>query len=451
MRLVLLIVTVSSFMTAFAASSLNVALPVIGAELHLDGISLNWVVTSFVLATAMFLMPMGRLGDIHGRKRIFAIGLAIYCLSSLAAGLAGSGALLIASRVLTGLGAAMIFATSTAILVSVYPPDQRGRVLGITVAAVYAGISAGPFLSGLITQQLGWRWLFLVHTGLSLSVFVMVLAGLRDEWHTAKGERFDLPGALLYAAGLAALLIGLSMVPSPLGLALGGIGLIGLLVFGWFERGKASPLFHVDLFLSNRTFAWSNIAALINYAATFAVAFFLSLYLEVVRGWPPQNAGLLMLVQPLIQTVFSPFSGRLSDRIAPGLLSSTGMGCCSLGLLCFVFVGADTNLALVVAAQILLGLGFALFSSPNTNAVMGSVDRHLLGTASATIATMRVIGQMLSMAIALALFALIMGHTEVNQASAGTYLGAMHLGFVICATLCVLGIFASLARNPRPA
>jgi len=445
--LILVVTTIAAFCTSFAASSVNVALPILGQDLHMGAVAVNWVVTAYVLTSAVFVMPLGRLADRWGRHRVFRWGMIAYCVGSATAVFSWNPEWLIAARALTGLGAAMTFVTATAVLVAAYPPHERGRVLGINVAMVYFGLSAGPALGGVIVQWLGWRGLFVVHAALAAIAVVLLLWKLRihDQMHLP--GRFDFGGSLLYGAGLAALLIGVSQLPNLTGAILVGSS-ICLLVFFWIvEQRRPNPILPVSLFLKNRTFAFSNLAAMISYSATFAVAFFLSLYLEVVRGLSPSITGLLLISQPLIQAIFSPLTGRLSDRVSPRLLASLGMALTALGLAGISFLGTSTPIAFILGDLILLGLGFALFSSPNTNAIMGSVEKPDLGLASATVATMRIVGQMLSMALALVLMSLFVGQQPLGPASAADFLTAQQWAGAISAVLCALGIVASLARG----
>jgi EmrB/QacA subfamily drug resistance transporter len=444
---VLLVTTIGAFLSTFAGSSVNVALPSLGGELGLSGLALNWVSTAFVLGTAVILLPMGRFGDIFGRKRLLAAGCAVFAAGSCLSGLAPTGDLLIAGRALTGIGSSMLAPTAAAILVASYPPKERGRVLGLNVAAVYLGLSAGPFIGGFVTVLLGWRGLLMLHVVLAAGMMAMVLALLRDQWRNAHGEKMDWAGSAIYAAGLSALLIGFSELPGLGGMLLLLAGAAALGGFVAWELKCRHPLLNVRLFRGNRAFALSNLAAMISYSATFSVAFFLSLYLQVLRGLPPQAAGLLLVAQPVVQAVFSPLTGRLSDRVQPRFLASVGMACCVAGLALLAIVDAATPLVLVVAALVLLGLGFALFSSPNTNAVMGAVEHKHLGIASATISTMRVVGMAASMGLALVLFSVFLGQAPVSPQSAEPFMGALRAAFAISAVLCFLGIFASLARG----
>jgi len=439
--------TLAVLLSAFTGSSINIALPAMGREFAMDAILLSWVPTSFLLAAAMFLVPIGRLADIYGRKRFFALGMSVFTAASLLSGLAPSAALLIAARALQGIGGAMISGTGVAILTSVFPPQERGRVLGINVAAVYLGLSLGPPLGGILTQQLGWRSIFFVTVPLGLAAIAFVLWRLDGEWAEARGESFDLLGSIIYAAALVALMYGFSQLPALVGAVLIAAGLVGFAGFGLLELNVQSPVLNLRLFRSNRTFTFSNLAALIHYAAVFAVTFLLSLYLQYLKGLPPQQAGLILIFQPVVQFLFSPAAGRLSDRVEPRILASAGMVLTSTGLALLVLLSPTTPLWAIVAILILMGFGYALFSSPNMNAVMGSVERKSYGVASGTLATMRLIGQMLSMGIATLLFALFLGRVEITPELYPLFATSVKVAFAVFAVLCVIGVFASLARG----
>ena len=439
--------TLASLLTAFTGSSINIALPQIRQDFALDAILLTWVPTSFLLAAAIFLVPIGRVADIHGRKKVFAIGTATFTLASLLAGLSTSAAALLASRVLQGIGSAMISGTGIAILTSVFPPNERGRVLGINVAAVYLGLSLGPPLGGVLTQQLGWRAIFFVTVPLGLVIIAFVLALLDGEWAEARGESFDLAGSGIYALALVALMYGFSQLPDLLGAVLIAAGVAGFAGFAAWELRTSSPVLNLKLFVNNKPFTFSNLAALIHYAAVYAVSFLMSLYLQYIKALTPQQAGLVLIFQPVVQFIFSPSAGRLSDRVEPRILASMGMMLTSTGLLLLVFIGQGTPLWAIIGILIMLGLGYALFSSPNMNAIMGSVDRRFYGVASGMLATMRLIGQMLSMGIATLLFALFLGRAEITPDLYPLFLTSAKVAFAVFTALCVLGVFASLARG----
>jgi EmrB/QacA subfamily drug resistance transporter len=395
----------------------------------------------------MFLVPFGRLADIFGRKRIFNYGIWIFTISSLLLALAPSMPLLLLFRALQGFGSAMIFGTGMAILTSVYPAAERGRVLGINVAAIYFGLSLGPTLGGILTQQFGWRSIFLVNVPLGIVIIYLIAAKLKQEWAEARGEQFDLAGSLIYSVMLVALMYGFSVLPAQSGVGLIAAGVVGIGLFILWERKAASPLLNMNLFFNNAAFAFSNIAALINYSATFAVTFLMSLYLQYVKGFTPQQAGMVLVFQPIVMAFFSPFAGRLSDKIEPRVVASIGMGFTAAGLSLFTFLEKETHLAFIIIGLILLGFGFALFSSPNTNAVMSSIDRRFYGVGSATLGTMRLTGQMLSMGIAMVIFALHIGSARITPENYAVFLTSMKTAFIIFSSLCCAGIFASLARG----
>ncbi len=448
-RTVNVVAALSSFLAPFMSSSINIALPSIGQELTLNPIAAGWVVSAYLLAAATFLVPLGKIADIAGRKRVFIYGTALYTAASLLCALAGSALTLILARVLQGIGSAMIFGTGVAMLTSVFPPGERGRALGINIAATYTGLSVGPFLGGFLTQNMGWRSIFMLNLPLGLVILVLVLWQLRTEWSGAAGERFDWIGSLIYAVSLVGIMIGLSRLPDLDGLWLVVGGAAGVVAFAWWEARAAHPILNIDLFRRSRTFAFSNLAALIHYCATSAVSFLLSYYLQYVNGFSPQTAGLVLVAQPLMMVAFSPLAGRLSDHIAPRTLASTGMGITSLGLLLLAFLGQETPVALIVAYLMVLGFGYALFSSPNVNAIMSAVDRRFYGVASATLSAMRLLGQMLSMGIALLVLTLYVSDAQITVDVQPAFFASMRTAFIIFAALCACGVVASLARNSK--
>jgi EmrB/QacA subfamily drug resistance transporter len=446
-RSALIVSTLASFLTPLQASSVVVALPIIGRDFGIDPVLVSWVITAFVLAAAILLVPFGRLADIHGRKRVFARGIELFTVASILCSLAPSAGLLIAARAIQGVGSTMIFGTGVAILTSVFPPSQRGRVLGINVAAVYVGLSVGPALGGLLTQQFGWRSIFVLTAALGIAIVVVTRTRLRGEWAEARGERFDAIGASLYGVALVLIMVGLSRMPAASGTVLILVGTAALVCFVGWERRTPSPMMAMELFRSNPVFTFSNLAALIHYSATFGSTFLLSLYLQYVKGMGPHSAGLVLLAQPVIMAAGSPFAGRLSDRVEPRTVASAGMALTAAALGMFSFLEPSTSLMLIVANLAMSGLGFALFSSPNTNAVMGAVEKRSYGVASAILGTMRLVGHMLSVGIAALLLALYVGRRPVTVELHPVFLDAARTAFAIFSGLCVLAIFASLARG----
>jgi EmrB/QacA subfamily drug resistance transporter len=443
----LIIASLSSFITPFMISSINIALPGIGKEFQTDAVLLSWVATAYLLAAAVSLVPFGKLADIYGRKKIYMVGMSLFTITSFLSAISISAPMLIVFRIFQGAGSAMVFATGIAILTSVYPPEERGKVLGIAVAAVYIGLSCGPFFGGFLTQHFSWRSIFLINIPFGVIILLLIFLKLKGEWTGAEGERFDLTGTIIYGTGIFAFMYGITLLPAILSIVLILTGLVGVVVFVKWETVVLNPVFEVNLFITNRTFAFSCLAAVINYSATFAVSFLLSLYLQYIKGLSPQNAGLVLVSTPVMMAIFSPFAGRLSDRVEPRVIASLGMGFTAVGLVLLILLNNNSVLMYIIASLMILGFGFALFSSPNMNAIMSSVDKRFYGIASASVGTMRLLGQMLSMGIVTLIFALFIGRAQITPDYFPAFIKSVQVAFIVFSSLCISGIFFSLYRG----
>ena len=443
----LFVASITSFMGPFVISSVNVALPAIQKEFNADAVQLSWIATALLLAVAVTLVPAGRIADIHGRKKIFTWGLSLYTLASLLAAFAGSIEMLILCRVFQGIGSAMFLTTGMAIITSIFPPKKRGKAIGVYVSAVYIGLSMGPFVGGIMTQNIGWRSLFVIVLPMGVLSILITLKYLKGEWADARGEPLDIAGSVLYGIAILAWVYGASLLPSKTALYLMVAGTICLGIFVWQELRVRYPVVEVRLFSRNKLFTFSSLAAMIHYAATFAVTFLISLYLQYIKGLSPQTAGMIIVAQPIMMATFSPLAGKWSDRIEPRKIASFGMGLTALGLFLLAWIGKDTSLIYITTTLLLLGFGFAMFSSPNMNAIMSSVEKRYLGIASGTVATMRLIGQMGSMAIVMVMFAVVIGHVEIAPANYPQFIRCVNLSFSIFVGLCIVGICFSLFRG----
>ncbi len=446
-RFILAITAVISFLVPFMGSALNVALPALGSEFGMNALTLVWVATSYLLATAVCLVPVGSIADMLGRERVFVAGVAGFSLSSLLSVFSSSSEFLLFTRVLQGISGSMTLATALPLLVAAFPAHERGKVLGINVTAVYTGLSAGPFLGGMLTHYFGWRSIFIITATVGGALWVPATLLFRKGTNEVHREKLDSAGMVIYAASMIALNYGLSRLPSLSGILLACSGTAGFIIFWYWEKRDSHPLVHVDLLTKNRVFAFSLLAALVNYSATFAVGFLMSLYLHYVKGLEAKSVGFILVSQPLMQAILSPLAGKLSDTVEPRVVASAGMLLTSAGLFLLLFLSAGTPLWYSVCCLLLLGFGFALFSSPNTNAVMSSVEARHYGIASGMLATMRLMGQMLSMAIALLVFALLLGNTSLSPAVASAYLSSMKFIIAILVILSLAGILASLVRG----
>ena len=445
-KIVLLITTLGAFIVPFMVSSINVALPSISKEFAMNTVLLNWVVLSFMLSIAVFILPFGRVADIFGRKRLLLYGMSGYTIASILCGISFDTGMLIASRVLQGISGAIISVTIISMLSSVYFQGERGRALGINVAATYIGLSSGPFLGGFLTKYLGWRSIFFLVVPVGI-IIIIILLNLKQDWAEAKGEEFDYKGSIIYGVSLFAVIYGFSLIRSFWGITLILIGFVLMIIFGFYENRVKNPILNMTLIKNNKILIFSSLAALINYSATFVVGYLLSLYLQYIKGFDPQQAGLILIAQPLIQALFSPLAGRLSDRIEPQMVASLGMAVTTTGLTFFIFLTENTNVKYIIAALLIIGFGFALFSSPNTNAIMGSVAKKYYGVASGVIGSARSVGQTFSMGITSLVMVFYMGNVQISRSNYPNFLISIKATFIILTILCFFGIFASIARG----
>lgn len=446
----LLVVIITSFVTTFTGSALNLSIPTIGSEFHASAAMVGWIVTGYILASAVMSVPFGRMADLTGRKRILVIGILIFTLCSGSAAFAKSMAMLLLIRVVQGLGAAMIFSTNTAVLISAFSPEKRGKVLGYSIASTYIGLSAGPVVGGLLNHYTGWRSIFVLTCVISAAVFVVALKKLPGSKVEAHGQTMDFLGNILYVSMLTLIMFGLSTIATlSYGKFLILAGIILFILFVVHELKTKSPIIEVRLFAHNIGYSFSNLAALMNYGATFALGYLLSIYLQLVMGFESQISGLILICQPLMQATLSPYAGKLSDRVSPFKLASFGMGLCALGLFSFIFISENYPLPLIIVNLLVVGVGFAFFSSPNTNAVMACVEKKDYGVASSILATMRSIGHSTSMAIVTFIVATQMGEAALSEAKPAQLVASMHIAFIVFTCVCAAGIFISLKRKPQ--
>jgi len=448
-RSVLVVAAFAAFLTPFLGSAVNLALPSIGKDLNANAVELGWVISSFILSSSVFLLPFGRIADIIGRKKVFYTGILLFTISTFLLIFSWNIVSLIVFRIFQGLTSAMIFGTSMAIITSVFQPGERGRAMGINVTAVYLGLSCGPIIGGFLTQYLGWRSIFAFLVPFGIISLILISRKIKTEWAEAAGEKFDWRGSLIYGIALSSFMYGFSKLPSATGWICIVTGLVMAIVFVIVENKITFPVFDIHLVLRNRVFAFSGIAALIHYSATSATGFFISLYLQYLKGFDARTAGLIMISQPVAMMLLSPVAGKLSDKKNPGVIASIGMGLTAAGLVLLCFIKETTPTYLIFLMLTLMGIGFGLFSSPNSNAIMSSVEKKHLGVASGVLGTMRMVGQMMSMGIAMMLISLFIGKQVINPSTYPGLMSAMKTGFVIFSGLSVFGIFASLARNEK--
>jgi len=422
---VLLITTVGAFMAPLDGSIVNIAIPSIAASIGIGLEAAIWIPLAYLLVLTVLLVNVGRLADLKGRKRFYTLGFVIFTAGSVLCSVAATELQLVPFRAIQGAGAAFIAANSAAIVTDTFPRWERGKALGINSMAVYVGLMAGPVIGGVLVNNYGWRSIFYVNLPIGILVVALATFKVRETRSNERGEGFDIAGGAALSTTLAPFLIVLTLGgylgwSSPLSiglLALGGLSfLIFLLIEGKYAR---YPTFDLGLLARNRLFATANAAAFLSYVAVTGVTLMISIYLQSVRGLDPQTAGLYLIAQSTAMALLSPFSGWLSDRLGSRLLSSSGMFCVTLGLFLFTQVNATSSALDVVWRLVLVGIGYGLFSSPNTSAVMGSVKQEKLGVAAGTLGTMRFMGQSIGVALLGTLMATALPPTAMLQLLTG--------------------------------
>jgi EmrB/QacA subfamily drug resistance transporter len=435
------VVMAAYFLTPFMTSAVNLIIPAIGTEFFSQTLLLSWLVTGYSLATAAFLLPFGKLSDNIGRKRVFVTGMFLFSFFTLLSGAAWSIGWMIFFRICQGIAGAMIYSTGMAIITAIYPPHRRGQALGLCTAVAYIGLSLGPSLGGVINHYFSWRIIFYL-TGFASVVATLLAAWhLKGEWIGAKGESFDILGSICYVLALVLSLYGFSSLAQMEGAKYClFLGLVLMALFFIYESKQDCPLLRMGVFHQNSVFVYCNLAAMINYSATFAIAFLVSLHLQLVMKCDSYLAGLIMISQPLVTALLAPFGGYLADHFDPHIVTSYGMALSALGLFSFIFTTSEMSLLLIVGSLVIAGVGFALFAAPNNSAIMGAVDKNDYGVASSIAGTMRNIGQSISMAIVTLVMSVYLD--GVDRASYDQMLVAcFRTAYIVFTAICIVGVF----------
>ncbi len=445
-RITLIVTSFASFVTPFIGSANNIALPSIGKDFTATAVELSWVTTSFLLSAAVFLAPFGRIADIIGRKKVFNWGLIIFAVSSFFCAFSPNISILITMRIFQGMGGALITASIMAIITSVFPREIRGKAIGIVVAAVYVGLTLGPFLGGILIKTYGWESIFLFTIPFAILSLILSLIFLKEDLSVLKKEPFDWKGSLIFSVAIVSLIYGFTKLPEINGIILTLTGVICTIIFIVFEKNQNYPVINIKLFQENKIFAYSNYTALIVYASTFATSFLLSLFLQYIKGLNPLQTGQIIIIQPVLMAAFSPLAGKLSDKINPGKVATVGIVFIIIGLLLLSFIQENSSIWFIIPLLMIFGIGYALFSSPNTNDIMSSVEKKDYGLASGAIGTMRIVGQMSSMGITTMIFSIILGNTTIKEANFSEFILGTRTILVSFTIFSFIAIYTSYKR-----
>jgi EmrB/QacA subfamily drug resistance transporter len=455
--LVLLVITVGTFLAPLDSSIVNIALPDIAAQFSASLTAVGWVSSAYLLTSAALVLTMGRLGDIWGLRKVYIVGFLLFGVGSLACAISPTLAILVLSRVSQAVGAAMMFASGPAIITNVFPPGKRGRALGTMALAVSAGLMLGPTLGGVLLGAFGWPSIFLVNIPLAI---VVAFAAWRllppDEPESA---RFDLAGALLAAMALVSLLLALSEGNefgwgSPLVVGLFVLGVASGWAFVLLEKRLEHPMLDLAL-LENWAFSAGALAAIMTYLSFATVTFLMPFYLLKAQGVSPALAGLIMAAPPAVMSVMAPVAGRLSDSWGSRGLATTGLVIASSSLVALSFLGPDSPLWLVALEAGTMGLGAALFGSPNTSAVLSETPSARRGIGSAVVANARNVGMAVGIALSGAIVVFALGGSDMLSragalapADARVFLDAFSLALRVGAGVGLTGAVVSWSRGP---
>ena len=440
---VIFISFITSFFAIFLSNGIIIGVPAIAQDFGMNNILQNWVPTLFFLVVAVFTVPAGQISGKFGVKKSLLAGVTVYLIGSIGAVVSMSSEMFLFFRILQGAGVAFLNVSAMAMTVQAVSPKKRGQALGFTVTGIYLATSLSPVICGFLVNNLGWRSMFYFVIPFLILCMILLVVKVPKEWKTYKDDKIDITGSVLYGLGILMFIYGFTAMITTTGKILTVAGLILLAVFARYELTQKTPVFNMHLF-KNKKFTSSNIAALCSYIAVMVVTTILNYHFQYVRGWDAQMSGMILIITPIIMALMAPNSGRLSDRINPQKLAGIGMGITTVALLILVFLTKDTPLYLVILAMVLQGIGVGLFSSPNTNAIMSSVPPKDAPTASASQATMRTIGQTMSLGLLTLVFAWIMGNLELAPQYAEMIVNASQIICTISLVACILAVFASL-------
>ncbi|MGX8693902.1 MAG: MFS transporter [Methanobrevibacter sp.] len=434
---------ITSFFAVFLSNGIIIGVPAIAQDFAMNNVIQNWVPTILFLVVAVFTVPAGQISGKFGVKKSLLAGVLVFLIGSVGACLSFSTESFLLFRIVQGAGMAFLNVSAMAMVVHAVKPQNRGKALGFTVTGVYLATSLSPVICGFLVHNFGWRSIFYFVIPFLVLCILLLTFKITDEWKTYEKDKIDKVGSIIYGLSILTFIYGFTTLTTTTGLILTILGLLLLIGFGAFELRQKSPVFNVNLF-KNKKFTSSNIAALCSYIAIMVVTTILNYHFQYVRGWNAQMAGLILIITPIIMALMAPNAGKLSDRIHPQKLAALGMGIATIALLILTFLNGDTPLYLVVIAMILQGIGMGLFSSPNMNAIMSSVPPKDAPTASASQATMRTIGQTMSLGLLTLIFAWIMGNLKLAPQYAGMIVQSSQIICGICTVACILAIFASL-------
>ncbi len=459
--IVLSVTTIGALMAAIDSTIVILGLPDMMVKLHADLVSMIWVIMAYILVSTVFLLTFGRVADMLGRVRMYNLGFVIFTIGSALCGFSGNATQLIIFRLVQGSGAAMMVVNSVALITEVFPPNERGKALGLNAITFSIGGVAGPIFGGLILTLADWRWIFFINVPVEIIGAVWGYTALKEMSARKQGEKFNSLGAVSFSISLTALLIALTLgieyafTATPIVL-LFGLFLVGLAFFLWWERRASNPVLDLSLF-NNRVYNFSVLSAMIQSLALFAVNFLIVFYLQGVRGYDPLKAALLLIPLPVATSIIAPLGGNIADRIGARIPATVGLLIQGVALIWFMRLTPTTSLWNIGVGLAIMGFGGGLFYPPNTSAAMNAAPKNQLGIASGTLATLRQAGMVTARALlAVAasslprdvMMSLFVGtNVSLGSAPMQAFVTGMHSAFLVSTVLVVIAAGISFVRG----
>lgn len=441
-RYVIIIGILCSFAVAFNSNALSVALPTIANDFQISNIMQNWIVNVYLLVIAITSVPFGKICGKYGLKRTLIIGLLIYIIGAVLSGIAPNEIFILLARIIQAVGSSILFVNVMAMITAQISPQKRGQAVGLTVMGVYVGLTSAPTIGGLLVQYSSWRSIFYITLPL-IFISIFLLSRISSEWSMDVDVPLDVKGSILYMLGISLLMYGFTVLNEMTGLLLAVVGVVVLIIFAKYELKIQNPIYDIKLFY-NLKYASSNIASFISYFATFVVTYILNYHFQYLNGLKPETTGIILIVSPLLMAIVAPFSGKLSDKIEPKIIASAGMAMVTIAMFILTFLNESTPLYMIIIAMILQGVGFGLFSSPNSNIILGSVEKKDIPTASASLSTVRTIGQSFSLGLLTLIFSFVMGNVQIVPSNYHLLVQSSHITMIFSTILCVIAVILSL-------
>jgi len=447
-KAVVLACYISGFIAPLLSTMMNLSLVNIGEDFDVGSHDLAYVNSAFLLASVLFMVPFAKLGDIIGKKRMFVIGLMIVVIGCVVACIAPNFWFVVLGRGIIGMGAASLATVSISMLTDVTPKNRRGTVLGYNTMFIYMGLSLGPVIGGALNDLIGWRLLFLLTVPLAAISSLLITRGFKGDIMPDPDGIFDTKGSIIYGVAILLSMAGVMNLPNTWAIVSLAVGIVFAVIFVRNQISSEHHLLNMNLF-KDWTFSGSCIAAFMSYAASYSISFFLALYLQSIGNLTATEAGLVMVTQPLVQCLTTAPFGKLTDKLEnKTILPTVGMVLCAVCLFTYTTYDLDTPLYMVIVSMIIGGLGFAMFSAPNTTIIMSSVPRELTGEASGMVSFMRQVGMMVSMGVAMTIITVTMGSTDnLSPETYGLFLDAMTLSMTVCLVMCIIGAITSAFRG----